>query len=179
MIVLSAALNAMNLRVRSLVLPMEGVLECSQVLMAKKKPPMTMSEAWACRALESESGGLENSCSTRRNFGVIALCRFGGGSAFSKAWRRARTEGMSFPPSLRSVPCRRHADDTRHVPPGELPTEPWLYSFRCLEILKHIVAPTADSSRSPELLRGFNIVIYPRYMSVGAHCAARIEYHCL
>ena len=72
MISLLDDLNAMHLRVKSLVLPGDGVLECSQALIAKKNPPVTMSVVCACKVLVLDSGGSENEQRVLRNLGVKA-----------------------------------------------------------------------------------------------------------
>jgi hypothetical protein len=66
--------------------------------MAKKKAPSTRSATWARVEASPEFLvlALRNWKNFRRNLGVIAFCRSGGGSVLSKAFRRARMVGSSW-----------------------------------------------------------------------------------
>ncbi len=66
----------------------------SHDLMAKKKAPSTRSAMWA-RVRLPWGAVVMNWKNFRKNFGVIAFCRSGGGSELSKAFRRARMVGRS------------------------------------------------------------------------------------
>jgi hypothetical protein len=70
-------------------------LEYSQERIAKKKAPMTTS-ATTAGAVSRMDGWCEASKSFLSSQGVTAFCRRVGGSTFSKALKRALTEGCRF-----------------------------------------------------------------------------------
>ena len=81
-----------------LVLPGGTDLVYSQDRIAKKKAPSTRSATWA--RVEASPGllvsALRNWKNFRRNLGVMAFCRSGGGSVLSKAFRRALMVGSNW-----------------------------------------------------------------------------------
>jgi hypothetical protein len=81
-----------------LVRPIGTDLVCSQDRIAKKKAPSTRSATWA--RVEASPvllvAVLRKVWNVRRNLGVIAFCRFGGGSLLSKAFNKAQMAGSSW-----------------------------------------------------------------------------------
>ncbi len=81
-----------------LVRPSGTDLVYSQDRIAKKKAPSTRSATWA--RVEASPvllvAVLRKVQNVRRNLGVIAFCRFGGGSLLSKAFNKARMAGSSW-----------------------------------------------------------------------------------
>jgi hypothetical protein len=78
-----------------LVRPTGTDLVYSHDRMAKKKAPSTRSAMWASVRLLWGSI-VRNLKNFRRNLGVIAFCRSGGGSELSKAFKRARMVGRNL-----------------------------------------------------------------------------------
>ena len=64
----------------------------SQERMAKKKPRMARSAVIA--SMESGPIRWARSCMMRRSLGVMAFCRFGGGSTLSYAFKSDLIEGI-------------------------------------------------------------------------------------
>jgi hypothetical protein len=73
-------------------------LVCSQERIAKKKAPSTRSATWTRvgASLSLFVAVLRNLKSFRRNLGVIAFCRSGGGSVLSNAFSKALMAGSNW-----------------------------------------------------------------------------------
>jgi hypothetical protein len=84
------------IRIR-LVRPFCAVFVYSQDRIAKKKAPITRSAVCAWAVCPELLVPLARSWKNfRRSLGVMAFWRLGGGSALSKAFRRARTVGSNW-----------------------------------------------------------------------------------
>jgi hypothetical protein len=89
--------NTTPLMLTVLVRPGFGVVVFLHDLIVKNSPSVARSAAMAagvsCVSANSNPASLHM---PRNNFGVMARCRFGAGSALAKALKRERAEGSSW-----------------------------------------------------------------------------------